>query len=431
MREKLIIAFVVGCLLTLNVAAEEANQPPEGFSALFNGKNLDGWKGGSTVDPQKITAEQQAAWDADLANHWRVENGELVNDGHEPHLTTKDDYGDFELWVDWKLPPNGDSGVYLRGYPQVQIWDPSNKEVHKHGADKGSGALWNNATHEKFPLELADKPTGEWNRMYIRMVGERVTVVLNDKKVVDDVVMENYYDRSAPLLKKGPIHLQIHGHETRFRNVFIREIPTDEANELLSKMDGGDEGFEPLLSGNDFTGWMGNTDGYELVGGELRAKKGVSGNLLTEGEYDNFVVRMEFKLPPGGNNGLAIRTPEVEGDPSVTGLEIQVLDDGAERYADLEPYQAHGSVYGLAPAHRGYLRPTGEWNYQEVVVDGDHVEVFLNGFKINDANLAEARKQPVDGKEHPGAERTTGHVGFAGHHDPVAFRKFRIKRLGN
>ncbi|HEX6961196.1 MAG TPA: DUF1080 domain-containing protein [Lacipirellula sp.] len=417
------------CLHLRGAASEELNHPPKGFTALFNGENLEGWKGGSTVAPEKVTPEQQAKWDADIPNHWRVENGEIVNDGHEPHLVTKKDYGDFELWIDWKLAPKGDSGIYLRGCPQVQLWDPKNEEAHKHGADKGSGGLWNNQQHERFPTEVADKPTGEWNRMYIRMVGERVTVVLNDKKVVDNVVLENYYDRSRPVFKTGPIHLQTHGSETRFRNVFLREIPPEEANKLLSEMNGGDEDFEPLLAGDNFNGWMGNSHQYELVDGELRAKEGVAGNLLTKDEYDNFIVRMEFKLPAAGNNGLAIRTPKVDCNPSVDGLEIQVLDDAPEHYPDLKPYQVHGSVYGLAPAQRGYLRPVGEWNYQETIVDGKRVQVFVNGYKVNDADLAAARKNPVDGAEHPGAFRKTGHFGFAGHRDPVAFRNIRIKRL--
>jgi len=411
-------------------SAEQTNQPPKGFTALFNGMNLDGWKGGSTADPRKITDQQQAEWDAGVPNHWKVENGELVNDGHEPHLVTKNDYGDFELWVDWKLAPKGDSGIYLRGVPQVQLWDPGDEEAHKNGSDKGSGGLWNNKKHERFPTEVADKPVGEWNRMYVRMVGEYVTVVLNDKRIVDNVVLENYYDPTIPVLKHGPVHLQTHGSETRFRNVFIREVPSDEANKLLSELDGGDAGFTPLLAGNDFSGWTGAVDGYELVDGELRAKKGVGGNLVTEDEYDNFVVRLEFKLPPGGNNGLAVRTPSAEANAAFDGLEIQMLDDSPEYYPDLHDYQAHGSVYGLVPAHRGYLRPTGQWNYQETVIDGDHVAVRVNGFTVVDADLAEARKAPIDGQEHPGASRKTGHFGFAGHNDPVAFRKIRIKRLG-
>ncbi len=428
MREQLIAAFIAICTLASNAAADEANQPPKGFTALFNGKNLDGWKGGSTVDPQKITPEQQAAWDAEIANHWRVENGEIVNDGHEPHLVTEGDYGDFELWVDWKLSPKGDSGIYLRGYPQVQLWDPGNVDAHKNGSDKGSGGLWNNQKHQKWPPEVADMPVGQWNRMYIRMVGERVTVVLNDKKVVDDVVLENYFDRTAPLVKKGPVHLQTHGSETRFRNLFLREIGADEATKLLGMMDGGETGFERMLE-RDLTGWTGAVDGYEVVDGELRAKSGAVGTMITEDEFDNFVVRMEFKLPPGGNNGLAIRTPDADVNPAYEGMEIQVLDDAPTHYPDLKPHQAHGSVYGLAPAHRGYLRPVGEWNYQETIVDGDHIEVRLNGFKITDANLAEVLKAPMDGEEHPGASRTSGYLGFSGHNDPVAFREIRIKRL--
>lgn len=430
MRPKLVyLAALVAFTPSFARGAEGDAKPPKGFTALFNGKDLDGWKGGSTVDPGKITKEQQTKWDEELPKHWRVENGELVSDGHDPYLATKKDYGDFELWVDWNLAAKGDSGIYLRGCPQVQIWDPTNADAHKHGSDKGSGALWNNDKHEKWPNEVADKPIGQWNRMFIRMVGERVTVVLNDKKVVDNVVMENYYDRKSPVPKTGPIDLQTHGSETRFRNVFVREIGAEEATKLLSAMDGGDKNFTPLLQDKDFTGWMGGVKGHELVNGELHVKPGVHANLLTKDEYDNFIVRLEYKLPPGGNNGLAIRAPEPTANAAYQGLEVQILDDTPEHYPDLHEYQVHGSVYGLAPATRGYLRPTGEWNYQETVVDGDHVIVRVNGFTVNDAHLTEALKHPLDEKEHPGASRKTGHFGFCGHDDPVVFRNVRIQRL--
>ena len=421
----------MACLLmfaSVTTAAEE-NQPPQGFTALFDGKDLKGWKGGSTADPRKITPEQQAAWDADVPKHWKVEDGQLVSDGHGPHLVTDKDYGDFELWVDWKLSPKGDSGIYIRDTPQVQLWDPTNEEAHQHGSDKGSGGLWNNENADRWPSEVADKPIGEWNRMYVRMVGDKVTVVLNDKKVVDNVVLENYFDRSLPVFPQGTIQLQTHGSETRFKNVFVREIPADEAAKLLSEIGGGEEGFVELLNGKDLTGWVGATKDYEIVDGAVQAKKGAGGNLLTEKEYDNFAVRLEFKLPPGGNNGLAIRSPGPGADAAFDAVELQVLDDSPEHYPDLQPYQSHGSAYGLAPAARGYLRPVGEWNYQETIVDGDHIEVHLNGHKILDTNLAEVREKPMDGRPHPGAARTKGHFGFAGHGDPVAFRKVRIKEL--
>ena len=422
-------AFVAVLLTFACVVQAAENVPPKGFVALFDGKDLKGWKGGSTADPRKITPEQQAAWDAEVPKHWKVENGEIVSDGHGPHLVTDKNYGDFELWVDWKLAANGDSGIYLRDTPQVQLWDPTNKEAHQHGSDKGSGGLWNNQKAERWPSEVADKSIGEWNRMYVRMVGDKVTVVLNDKKVVDNVVLENYFDRSLPVFPTGTIQLQTHGSETRFKNVFVREIPGDEAAKLLSEIGGGEEGFVEVFNGKDLTGWSGATKDYEVVDGAIQAKKGAGGNLLTEKQYENFVVRLEFKLPPGGNNGLAIRSPGPEGNPAFDAIELQVLDDAPEHYPDLQPYQVHGSAYGLVPAVRGYLKPVGEWNYQETVVDGDKIVTTLNGHKILDADLAEARKNPASGQAHPGASRTKGHFGFAGHNDPVAFRKVRIKEL--
>lgn len=415
--------------------AQDDNSPPTGFTALFNGNDFDDWTGGATRDPREIAAldsKKRAAWDAKMRDgidtHWRVEDGELVSDGHEPYLATKKDFGDFELWVDWKIGPRGDSGIYLRGVPQVQIWDPADPTSLKAGADKGSGALWNNKFNERFPTKVADRPVGEWNRMHIRMVGPYVSVTLNGKPIVKNVVMENFYDPAIPIFARGPIYLQTHGAETRFRNVFVRQIPTDEANRLLAEI-GGEEGFQSVFDGKDLNGWIGAVNNYEVVDGAIRCKAGHGGNLLTKDRYDNFVARLEFKLPPGGNNGLAIRADSPDGEPAYDAVESQVLDDTAEVYKDLHEYQFHGSLYGLAPATRGYLRPTGEWNYEEVTVDGNQVTIRLNGFEILSTDLAKLREKPADGRPHPGAARTSGHFGFCGHNDPVAFRNIRIKRL--
>jgi len=415
--------------------AEELNKPPAGFTALFNGRDFEDWSGASTRDPREIkemNAEERAAFEARMKDRiqkrWRVEDGVLVSDGHEPYLATKREFGDFEMWVDWLIGPKGDSGIYLRGAPQVQIWDPDNPDSFKNGNQKGSGALWNNKMNERWPLERVDRPVGEWNRMYIRMIGPYVSVTLNDKPVVKSVVMENYYDRAIPIFARGPIYLQTHGSETRFRNVFIREIPVEEANRALAEI-GGDVGFKPLFNGKDLSGWIGAVDSYEVVDGAIQCRSGHSGNLLTNDEYDNFVARLEFKLPPGGNNGLALRAGSPEDDIAHEGMEIQVLDDTSPQYKDLNAFQFNGSLYGLAPATRGYLRPVGEWNYEEVAVDGDRVIVRLNGFEILNADLAKLREKPADGRKHPGASRTSGHFGFCGHSEPVAFRNVRIKRL--
>jgi hypothetical protein len=311
----------------------------------------------------------------------------------------------------------------------VQIWDPADPNVKKHGAPKGSGALWNNKTHERFPPVVADNPVGQWNRMYIRIIGPYVAVKLNGKTTVDNVIMENYYDPQMPLDMRGPIYLQTHGSETRFRNVFVREIRPEEANRALAEIGGGEEGFKPLFNGKDLTGWTNATDSYEIVGGTLVCKSGKHGNMFTKDLYDNFTVRLEFKLPPGGNNGLGFRSPISDDDIAYVGMESQILDNTAKKYKNLHEYQVHGSLYGLAPAIRGYLRPVGQWNYEELTLNGDQLTVRLNGFEILNTNIAEVRKKPIDGKEHPGASRTDGHFGLLGHRDPVAFRNLRIKRL--
>jgi hypothetical protein len=233
-RLPLYAASVAGLFLSPLALAKEA---PEGFVSIFPEASLAGWVGGSTIDPSTITPEQQATWDAELRDHWRVEGEELVSDGHGPHLVTTRNYRDFELLIDWKLSPSGDSGVYLRDTPQVQLWDPENKAAHENGAQKGSGALWNNNGRGKWPLKLADKPTGEWNAMTVRMVGPYVRVVLNGELVVDDAPLENYFDRTAPVFSEGRIHLQTHGSETRFRRLLVREIKPSEAASIVAEVD--------------------------------------------------------------------------------------------------------------------------------------------------------------------------------------------------
>jgi hypothetical protein len=433
------LACVVGGVLVLGATLTAPTQEaaaPAGFVRLFNGKDLTGWHGMPHFDPRKLaamSAEERAAkiaeWTADAAKHWSVENGELVNDGHGAYLTTDKEYGDIELQLEYKTVPKADSGIYLRGTPQVQIWDSTEEAKFSLGADKGSGGLWNNSpgAKGKDPLVRADKPFGEWNHFRILQIGGRTTVHLNGKLVVDDAVMENFWDRTKPLFAKGPIQLQTHGGEIRWRNILLREIGPDEANTYLSGKE-GNSGFTQVFNGKDFTGWAGPVDNYEVVDGAIVCKKGKGGTIYTQEEYGDFVVRLEFKLPPGGNNGLAIRYPG-SGDTAYVGMcELQVLDNEAPMYTRLDPRQYHGSAYGIAAAHRGFLRPTGTWNYQEVTVRGSTIKVELNGTVILNADLSTINTYMAN-SPHPGKDRTSGHFGFAGHNDPVAFRNIYIKRL--
>ncbi len=230
----LLIALATVCSAQFCLAQddENLNKPPRGFTALFNGENLDGWKGlvGDPKSRAEMSAEElataQEAADERMRAHWSVQDGALVFDGQGDSLCTAKDYGDFEMLVDWKIMAEGDSGIYLRGSPQVQIWDPAQHP-------EGSGALYNNQQHPSKPLTAADKPVGEWNRFRIKMQGDQVWVWLNGQLVTDGVVMENYWDRSQPIYATGQIELQNHGNTLYFRNVFIREIvPAEEVEKI-------------------------------------------------------------------------------------------------------------------------------------------------------------------------------------------------------
>jgi hypothetical protein len=415
--------------------AEQGKLPP-GFTVLFNGRDLTGWHGLKTMDPRAfktLSADEKAKLleegAIDAKKHWRVEDGVIVNDGQGVYLTTDKDYGDIELLIDFKIGPKGDSGIYLRATPQVQIWDFTEPSYARMGADKGSGGLWNNSPGApgKDPLVRADNPIGQWNTFRIVQLGARTTIYLNDKLVVDHAVLENYWNRSLPIPPRGPIQLQTHDHEIHWRNIAVREVPPDEANKILAEH--GAAGFQPIFNGQDLAGWAGPVDHYEVSGGVLRCKPHQGGVIYYDKELTDFIARVEFKLPPGGNNGLAIRYPG-KGDTAYTGMcELQVLDDTDPRYAkSLDARQAHGSAYGMVAAHRGYLRPVGQWNFEEVTVKGPKIKVELNGTVILDTDLSQV-KEFMANSPHPGKDRTSGYFGFAGHNDPVEFRNVAIKTL--
>jgi hypothetical protein len=426
----------------LLAGAENSSTPPPGFTPLFDGKTLAGWYGWSSTEKGKAPADlaklspgevwdRVNQWTADAAKHWTIENGELVNDGKGAYLASVRTFADYELLIDYKTVPKADSGIYLKAAPQVQIWDTTDEAKFKLGADKGSGGLWNNSAGAtgKDPLVKADKPFGEWNRFRIVQVGERTTIYLNDQLVVKNARLENYFDRTKPLPVRGPVVLQTHGGEIRWRNVFVKELTPAEANAVLLA---DADGFTPAFNGTDLTGWAGAVNDYEVKDGAIVCKPGKGGNLFTERRFADFVARVEYQLPPGGNNGLLIRYPggETKADGAYSGLcEVQVLDDTAAKYAGkLDPRQYNGSLYGMVPAVQGYLRPVGQWNVMEVTVQGSRVTVELNGSRITDADLGKV-KEFMGNRPHPGLKAADGHFGFAGHTDPVRFRTVHIKEL--
>lgn len=405
-----------------------------GFVSLFNGVDLTGWKAlvENPIARSKMTVAQldaaQKAANEKTKGDWIVKDGLLIFTGHGDNLATDKKYADFEMYVDWKITEKGDAGIYLRGTPQVQIWDTSRRDV---GAQVGSGGLYNNQKNESKPLVVADNKIGEWNRFHIIMKGEKVTVYLNGILVTDNIPLENYWDRNLPIFPKEQIELQAHGTYVAYKNIYLREIPTNEPYVLSNEEK--KQGFVSLFDGTNLDQWTGNTTGYIVKNGavEVNPDADGDGNLYTKDEFGNFIYRFEFQLTPAANNGIGIRAP-LEGDAAFVGMEIQVLDNEAPVYKDLHDYQYHGSVYGVIPAKRGYLLPTGEWNKEEIIAKGNKIKVTLNGTVILDGDIKQASKnfkETLDHTEHPGLSRKSGHIGFLGHGDVVRFRNMRVKKL--
>jgi hypothetical protein len=247
----LITAVALVAAAALSTARAEDPKPPEGFTALFNGKDLTGWQG--NIDMKQRATKSKAELDELLAKrtktafeNWTVKDGVIHCSGKGGvSLQTVKDYGNFELLLDWKIEKNGDSGIYLRGQPQLQIWDSdSSPGARNEDKSTGSGGLWNNPLPPdvaksmdnalklkegqkigKIPLKKADKPVGEWNTFHVVMVGDEVTIKLNGELVVDKGKLPNYFEKGKPLPAKGPIELQYHGDPLWFKNIYIKELP--------------------------------------------------------------------------------------------------------------------------------------------------------------------------------------------------------------
>jgi len=390
--------------------------PPKGYVPLFNGEDLTGWQGlvenpevRARMQPAEL-ADAQVEADALMRQHWRVEEGTLFFDGNGSHLLTNRDYGDFELLVDWRIEEEGGSGIYLRGVPQVQIGNADQWP-------KGSGGLFNNKEHPSEPLIAADRSIGEWNTFRILMTGEKVTVYLNNVLVVDNTVLENFWNRDQPLHDRGPIELQGHDSKVWFRNIFVRAVPRDTGT------------WEPLFDGESLDGWQPIDSSETSWGAEsnvLYTTGEGGGWLSTTREFSDFDLALDYRVPDNGNSGVFIRAPH-EGNPAFAGSEIQVLDDYGDEYTELEPWQYTASIYNVVPPARRVTRAAGEWQTMRIRAVGPHVQVWVNGLHVVDANLNDHLDKL---EQHPGLARTTGFLGLQNHGSRLDYHNIRIQDLG-
>ena len=397
----------------------------DGWEPLFNGENLDGWQGlvgnpktRAAMSPDELAKAQTEA-DEKMRAHWKVEDEALVFDGQGENICTVKEYGDFGLKLQWKIEPGGDSGIYLRGSPQVQIWDA---EQHS----EGSGGLYNNQHNPSKPFICADRPAGKWNNFEITMIGDRVTVWLNNMLVADNVVMENYWEPGQPIYPMGPIELQSHNTPLSFRKIMIREIPPQEAAAARQKVT-----WHELFNGKDLSGWTCKPDSWAVEDGTLSRKNG-GDYIWTEEQFGDFAMELEFKLAEGTNSGIFLRTADVK-DPVQTGIEVQILDSHGKEQPDKHDC---GAVYDCVAPTKNTVLPPGEWNHMVIVCEGEQIGVVMNGVLTTVIHLdqwTEPHKNPdgTENKFNTAYKRMprVGYIGFQDHGKPVWYRNIRIRKL--
>ena len=415
------IQFAMG---DLPADATPSIRRPGGGEPLIDGQTLAGWQGlvrnvkaGADMSDEQLAAAQQAA-NKQMADHWTVKDGVIHFDGQGESIATIDDYGDFELRVDWKIDAGGDSGIYLRGTPQVQIWDPAQWP-------EGSGGLSNNANNPSKPTVRADQPVGFWNNFHITMMGQRVSVRLNDVLVVDNVALENYWDRTVAVYPTGPIELQAHGGALEFKNVFVKSVSATRVAAAGSRST-----WQPLLNGKDLTGWTCKEGSWTVEDSVLTRRGG--GDIWTDARFGNFRLELEFKLGAGTNSGLFFRTGDIR-DCVQTGIELQVFDSYGKESPDKHDC---GAIYDCLAPTVNAVRPPGEWNHLVLTCMGPVIQVAMNGRRIIDMNLddwTEPHRNP-DGTKNkfrtPYKDMPrSGHIGFQDHGKPIEYRNIRIEKF--
>lgn len=390
---------------------KSAGVQQSGWISLFNGKDLTGWTRHENLPGHGVFGR------------WYVEDGAIVGKQDPPgkggFLTTLKEFENFELEFQFQIEWPFDSGVFLRTGA-----DGKSHQVtidYREGGQFGKIYLpWTQSAVHLNPEGMKHYNKGKWNNMRIFCAGEPalIQVWLNDTLITN---FQHTHKTTKGVPSKGTLSLQVHpggkGYDdksVKFRNIRIRPLP-----DL-------DEGFVPLFNGVDLTGWTGDTENYPVEDGLLVCR---GKDLYTEGRFGDFHLKFKFQLTEGANNGLGVRMEE-GAHAAYDAMELQILDNSAERYAKLKPYQYHGSIYGVVPAKRGALKPVGRWNTQEVIAKGSQIKVIVNGQTIVDADIAEAAKKPtLDGKNHPGLKRTEGHLALLGHGSVVKFKDIRIKNL--
>ena len=385
------IQFALG---DLSASAEPSAEVVPDYEPIFNDRDLTGWTTAlADVDKRKKLkpeelAKEEAEADKRKAEHWTVKDGVLCFDGKGDDLATEKKYADFDLLLEWKILPDSDSG-----------------------------GLYNNQISPNSPLIRADRPVGEWNKMRVRAVQDRINVWLNDVRVVEETPLQNFWDPNTKIAKLGPIELQAHSSPVFFRNIRAKDIPVPRA--LFQP-----PSWFPLFNQQDLSYWTCKAGSWTVEDAAMKCKGGSS--IFNDRGHHDYVFSGEFKLSKGAKSGIYFRTTDTS-DPDVNGFLLVLADEPSRE----KPGKTdNGALAGLVPPKELKMRPVGEWNTFAITCDGSHIDVVLNGDRIIDTDLTqwtEVGKNP-DGTANPYGTllkdlNPHGFVGFKDSDDtPVWFR---------
>ena len=414
-----------------DIAKEGAETAPEGYASLFNGRDLAGWRGITREEdfylpPTRRAMMPEKRWqlqakaDEEMRKYWHVRDGVLFFDGGGNSIAAEKYYGNYEVVADWRLlRVFGDSGFYLRGMPQVQIWDP------RMWNGLGSACLWNNPTEPFAALECADRPIGSWNRCRMRIIGDRVWVWLNGVKTVDGIRLENSRNPGQGIPLVDNFELQCHGDPVEFRNIFLKELP--EAAEDIPDPAAAVRGERIDLLKDGLASWKASdpklTMGWSVKDGVLsnyvtadpeKNSRGGSGgtHLVTKREdFFDFDLSYDVLVPAKCNSGVYLRGR----------YEIQVCDS----YGRKTDCHNMAALYDLLTPTAAAEKPAGEWQHVDLTLYKRHLTVTLNGVRIID-------NQPVGGVT-PGAldgnEFVAGPILLQGDHSNASFRNMILTKI--